>query len=82
MRPASIFIIEVFLRNSLCLRFFQGRQKPFLRAIRPCTTYSLRQKKRFEKGVSINSTLCFHAAKKLSKVLCSFDIVFLSKYDL
>ena len=38
--------------------------------------------KRFEKGVRANSTLCFHAAKKLQKVLCSFAIVFLFKYDL
>ena len=34
MRPGSIFIIEVLLRSSLCLRF-QAAEKPFLRAAVP-----------------------------------------------
>ena len=48
----------------------------------PSDTYSLRQKIRFAKGVWANSPLCSLAAKKLSKVLCSFDTHFLFKYDL
>ena len=49
---------------------------------RLCTTYSLRQKNAFAKSVWANSPLCSPAVKKLSKVLCSFAIVFLFKYDL
>ena len=81
MRPGSIFFIEVLLRSSLCWHFSGGAAGHFA-PHRPRTTYSLRQKDRFAKGVRANSPLCSHAAKKLSKVLCSFDTVFLFKYDL
>ena len=62
------------------LAFLQGAG-PALWGDRPCATYSLRQNNGFAKGVAANSPLCFHAPKT-SKVLCSFAIVFLFKYDL
>jgi hypothetical protein len=61
-------------RGVLQLRFLGGWRSPY--------TYSLRQKNSFAKSVSAISPLCSPAAKKLSKVLCSFAILFLFKYDL
>ena len=65
-----------------CASVFQAAMQARFLGHRPCTRYSLRQKNRFAKSVWANSPLCSHAVKKLSKVLCSFAILFLFKYDL
>lgn len=79
---SSMFRIPLVLRNFIVPRPVAACSSSGFLGWRSPYTYSLRQKNSFAKSVSAISPLCSPAAKKLSKVLCSFDTHFLFKYDL
>ena len=80
MRPGSVFFMDVLLR-SFCAGILQGLWPPLGGEPSPCYI-QFTAKKWLCKGCCGKFSLVFPCAKKLSKVLCSFAIVSLFKYDL
>ena len=73
---AACFAFRSSSATSLSRALSRRAPAPVFGGWRSPYTYSLRQKNSFAKSVSAISPLCSPAAKKLSKVLCSFAILF------
>ncbi|EFQ06094.1 hypothetical protein HMPREF9436_02424 [Faecalibacterium cf. prausnitzii KLE1255] len=74
MRPGSIFIIEVLLRSSLCLRF-QAAEKPFLRAAVP-VLHTVYGKKTSLKRVFPQILPCVFMPSKNFQKFCAVSTLF------
>lgn len=66
-------------QTSLSTLFFPAEKRVYL-PFRPPSRYSIRQKTPLQRAFG-QIFPCVPCCQKLSKILCSFDIVFLFKYD-